>query len=95
MVKAVKGTAVWECPNGHWGRVEFILADGLFSEVLCPVCAAPMVLGTRQLETIRSTVCYTFNRNYIEANKRKGRGKNAKANNGYRSTVKRPCGFES
>jgi len=93
--REIKYTAVWECPNGHWGRVEFIIADGLFEKVSCPVCKSRMALGIRQLEPVRGMVYDDYNRNYSGANKKKGRGKDAKTNSEYRGSIERPCGFES
>jgi hypothetical protein len=42
-------TPIWECPNGHWSRVEYLTADGILDPAICPICHSQMVLGYKKL----------------------------------------------
>ena len=50
MKKRIKvETPIWKCANGHWGRVEYLDADGLWIPVKCPICGNEMSLDYKKL----------------------------------------------
>lgn len=67
-----KEMAIWECSNGHWSRVEFLMADGIVEKAICPVCNEEMKLGTRKLPEM----LIGLPREYTISYKTKGRKKN-------------------
>jgi hypothetical protein len=48
-IRKKESVPVWKCPNGHWCRVELLVADGLFVPAICPICNALMELDRMDL----------------------------------------------
>ena len=67
---------VWECANGHWSRVEYLQADGLFTPAFYPICNLKMELTTKELLPMLKNLPKEYTMSY----KQKGGGKNGKNN---------------
>ncbi len=74
-----ESTPVWICPNGHWSRVEYLSADGLFTPATCPICQVEMTLGRKDLRPMMQGYPREYTIAY-NTEHRKGKRNNAKTN---------------